>query len=316
MRHEEDRGQILLSFYNELSEEERSHLEAHLRQCESCRLERESLKRAFSALSSLSSAGPPEGLLPESRRELFRRMQEGEPLGSDSLAGAFLPGLWMALCSRGLQLGLAAAASLFVGLLIGYLTFGSGFDPIRLDLDRLAAGDLTIANVRFLEAHEGGIDVSFDLVRPARLSGAFGDEGIQRLLAYALVSDQNPGVRLRAAELITAEPLLRPDPEIRSALIAALKTDDNAAVRERAMKALARYSLSGEVKDAFLFVLRNDENAKLRIDAIERLERSLEEERTLDPSLLRELRKGIETEPNDYVRVRAEALLEKAGLRQ
>lgn len=311
MKHDKYIEMIGLSLAGELSEPDQARLDRHLEGCTACRMEWEDWTRFYTALSEAKKE-PSEPLLQEVRQQFFRRIDydKAESARNNQRFGRWFEGLqWRQWATT--------ATALAIGLLIGYLAAAGGQDPTPVDLDQLAKGELSIRNVRFLEdSGDETLDLSFDVVRPIRLSGSLEDRRIQQILTYALVTGQNPGVRLRAAELITAQSAADPDPEIETALLTALKTDDNPAVRERALQALSKRPPSDKIVGGFLYVLANDSNSKLRIEAINALEKSMHSNVTLDQRFIRKLQEEIETESNPYIRLRGHTLIEKAELTQ
>ncbi|HEY7162541.1 MAG TPA: HEAT repeat domain-containing protein, partial [Acidobacteriota bacterium] len=141
------------------------------------------------------------------------------------------------------------------------------------------------------------------------VKGNVNDERIQYLLTYALEREQNPGVRLRAVNTIGANKKASADPEIKKALISALKSDGNDGVRKEAMAVLKTYPFDSDIRNAFVYVLQRDANAALRIDAI----KSLEENKIQDKELLTVLKEKSESDDNSYIRRRATNILQEVS---
>jgi hypothetical protein len=148
------------------------------------------------------------------------------------------------------------------------------------------------------------------------MEGDVDDPRIQRVLTHALLSAQNPGVRLRAVDAIGSRGTDGSDPEILAALIGAMRTDPNPAVRHNALLALRRYPTTPELNRAFADVLVNDRNARLRIEAIEALHSTAGEGIGLEPVLIQHLERSLREDDNDFVRRRTQSLLETAGYNQ
>jgi HEAT repeat protein len=205
------------------------------------------------------------------------------------------------------------------GFFLGYLFFAPG-GVLQLEQDPFSDSKLAIFNVRFEEdkSTEGQVELSFQAARQFRVRGSLEDNRIQRLLAYALINEQNAGIRLRAASEIQrgggpSEPLL--GSEIQAALIGALKIDPNPAVRYQAMEALGKYSMSPALEDALLDVLRYDENARLRIEAINFLAELYKSNSQLSDDILDVLEQKAANDNNDFIRDRARSILVGAGHR-
>ena len=155
------------------------------------------------------------------------------------------------------------------------------------------------------------MEFSFEAVSPVHVKGNINDERVQKVLAHALVNDQNPGVRLRTVNAIASqgERLRIPDREIRAALILAVKTDENPGVRKEALKTLRSFPFDEEIKQAFLYVLMKDKNPALRIEAINSLDSA--RTRVVDKELMDVLTQRMQSDENSYVRIRAKAVLEE-----
>ena len=98
-------------------------------------------------------------------------------------------------------------------------------------------------------------------------------------------------------------------------MIASLARDANPGVRRRALAALQRLPLDGEIRGALLDVLRNDPNPGLRVAAINALESAALEGLSFDDSVLEVLRNSRETDDNNYVRIRSGAFLNEVEYR-
>jgi hypothetical protein len=118
---------------------------------------------------------------------------------------------------------------------------------------------------------------TLEWVRQTYSDPAYADPEIARSLAKVLRNDeQHEGVRIRAIETLTTLP-----PSVaaqtRDALIDALKSDPNPAVRIKAVEALANMTRTGTVLDpSMVDTLRqkagqNDENLYVRVKAAEAL---------------------------------------------
>ena len=131
------------------------------------------------------------------------------------------------------------------------------------------------------------------------------------MLAYALVSEQNPGVRLRAVKAIDPQRRDNGMGDVQTALLAAVKTDENVAVRQRALQLLRQYPFTEEVKEALLFVLTTDENPRLRIEAINSLEQAAGG--NYDARMVDALQDRARSDNNDYIRLRAQTALQEVN---
>ncbi len=311
MGHEQFTRRLHLLALDELEGPERRLVEEHLRTCAACR---EELERLQSMLAVVRDHAPglqvDDQMLQEARQELraaLRRERMHRTVAeraAEWLAGAFAPGT---------RLALGALATLAVGFLAGRTLF-----PTRpADVSGAAEatpGDTRITNVRFLDSGpgNGSVEFTFDAVRPVRMKGSINDPQVQKVLTYAMLNDENPGVRLRAVSAMAAPAVPRPDREIRSALILTLRTDPNAGVRKEALAALLRLPPDSDVKNALLNTLMSDRNPGLRIAAINAIDSLRARGEGADQAVLRALQAKMHSDDNTYIRLRARTVLQEA----
>jgi anti-sigma factor RsiW len=316
MKHEKYKQWIQLLHYGELCEEENILLTAHLDRCEECRAYLVELREFHQVLAAEAVPEPEEELLAAARLELRERLagergRKGlwsrirEAAGGNLLAG------WQGLPYAK---GLASAAVLVVlGFLVGYATFApSALPPEPVSVassDPWARGEMEIANVRFVDADagDGNVEFHFDAVVPMHVRGNVNDARVQKVLSHALIQGQNAGVRLRAISALSGDHLKEVDQEVKSALIAAIKSDDNDGVRMEALTALKQFDYDEQIKEALLYVLGNDPNPGLRIAAIN----SFQKEQLKDPDVIGVLEERSERDGNGYIRVRSQAVLQE-----
>lgn len=213
----------------------------------------------------------------------------------------------------------ASLASLALGIFIGYKAISpvhdqpAGQPTAQTHTTGPVAGDTQITNVKFQDADssDGQIEFTFEAVRPMKFKGSINDPSIQKVLTYALVNEQNPGVRLHAVNALNAKQENKPDPQIKSALIEALTKDENPGVRHEALSALQKFAVDEDIKKAYLYVLVHDTNPGLRVEAI----KSMENERLMDQEVVSVL-KGMQTDENEFVRLNAKRLVQEVSQKQ
>ena len=316
MRHRKYEELLVLSVNGVLTPAEESDLVQHLAGCSQCRNERvllQKLGKSVEAAREVPRAD--EALLQESRRDLhalllrevhahqrislFARFRELAPPIRISFAGALV-------------------FVLAVGLLAGWF-LRPGREPARSPQGLATAatasfpqeGKTEIANVRFFDRGEssGTVEFSFDAITPVRMRGSVDDPAIQKVLVRAVLHDENPGVRLTAMNAISAGQPFPEDKEIETALVKALKSDPNAGVRKQALAMLHKMPLTEEIKQAFLNTLVSDTNPGLRVAAINALDEAWGQSATIDPKIREVLQEKVQSDKNDYVRLKAKAVL-------
>jgi hypothetical protein len=307
--------------YDELSTQDRHDLERHLEECAECRAELEELKKFHSVLAQHTPSFVTDTLLQEARRELRgalrseRLKQSTREKLAERVRIFTLPQY---------KIAFGAVATLAVGLFLGYLVFSPRSAEREIQqLPTQAAkesaqplgGNTQITNVRFVNSDptSGEVEFTFDAVKPVHMKGSVNDPDIQKVLAYALLNEQNPGVRLRSVDAIGSEQLKPAGAErdIKRTLIAALKSDKNPGVRKEALAVLQKFPFDEEVKQAFLDVLVHDANSGLRIAAINALEDAGGGNLPLDPEVLKVFKQKMQLDDNNYIRLRARAVVEE-----
>lgn len=159
---------------------------------------------------------------------------------------------------------------------------------------------------------DNSIGLSFDVTSRVTVTGRPNDKSMVRLLSYVLENENanfSPS-RSRAIEWVrrTYSDPQNADPEIASALAKVLRTDSHEGMRIRAAETLtALPAASGaDTRQALIDALRSDPNPAVRIKAIEALDRQIRSGAALDPVALDTLRaKATQDDENMYVRVKA-----------
>jgi hypothetical protein len=312
MEHASYTERLHLFVFGETTAEERALIETHLRGCAECRADLAALRRLadVTRLPELSS-GPDELMLREARSQLRAALRAARlrPGFADRVRG-FISGPGM------LRPAFAGLALVLAGLVIGRATGGwMPFPPGAQQSERYAGGtqhgEQRIGQVRFAElpGAPGEFEFTYDQVTPMRVRGTINDPQIQRLLARALVGDDNPGVRLRAVSAIPSRPARQADQEVKAALILALKTDPNAGVRKEVLSVLRRLPADLSIRDALLHTLLYDANPGLRVAAVNGLDSLALDPATRDENLMSVLRQASQNDKNTYIRTRANAVL-------
>jgi HEAT repeat protein len=147
--------------------------------------------------------------------------------------------------------------------------------------------------------------------------GNINDEKVQKVLARALVNEENAGVRLQTVNAIASQgPNPKNfDPEVKAALISALKGDENPGVRQQALRVLLRQTLDNEIKQALVYTLTHDNNSGMRIAAINGLAAASMDGHHFDQDILTIIKQKMDSDKNNYVRRQARTVIEEVAQR-
>jgi hypothetical protein len=219
------------------------------------------------------------------------------------------------------QAALGGVAMIAMGIFVGYFAFKTPSEK-SLAMKQTAAmeaGESQITNIRFLDrdAQTGDVEFTFETITPVHIRGNVNEEHVQKVLARALVSDQNAGTRLRAVNMIGTQTGQRQnrvpgfDAEVKSALVTALLHDRNLGVRKEALSVLRNYLPDPVIVRAFLQVLANEKNTGLKIAAINSLDLSQYENQPVNREILEMFKNKAQSDDNNYIRIKAKTALQE-----
>ncbi len=277
---------IVTAAYAELSDEQTHELDRHMAGCPDCHKEREALL-ALKVLADLHPAlEPSANLMARSRQRLEEAL--------DAMPAKRWYERWgqrMVNNLAGLQHApVAACLLLLAGIGAGAL---GGFEVAQGRAARILAATQArsqppqtqqpvtpaeIASISSIvrEPNSEMVDVRYNRLVPQQMEGSLDDPAIRQLLMLALQDSVSAGVRDDSIGLMAAEcragHSCKPE-GIRDALIAALRYDPNAGVREKALEGLEPYVAEDlRVRDSVLEALLSDSDPQIRSQAINILE--------------------------------------------
>lgn len=292
---------VPLYFYGELAPEDEERFEDHVAGCAACRDEVERFRQIAAALDR-REAQPPAGLLAECRHDLMRAVYRREaPAGVRTAPGvldSFQAGLETLFGSLGRwRQPLAATALLTLGFLSARLTTGPGPMPSP----GLAASDVVYSSIRSVQPDPSGrVRIAVDETRRRIVSGGMGDDNIRRLLLAAVREEDNPAVRVESVGLLRNQPA---SSDVRAALVNVALHDPNAAVRLKAIEGLKPFAADTQVRQAISQILLTDDNPGVRIQAIDMLVAHSGDD------MVGVLQNVVQKENNGYVRMKCERAL-------
>ena len=263
---------IPLYYYGELPPEDEERLEQHVDGCPACRAELGRQRRMAAALDA-GQVNVPAGLLAECRHDLMRAVyREEAPVRA-------YPGRRMGLVPRRIfgsvrsdsRVGgsrLGAVALLALGWFSARLTTA----PKPLSEMAMPAQDVVYSSIRSVQPDAAGrVQIALDETRRRTVSGRLDDDNIRRLLLAAVREQDNPAVRVESVGLLRTDAV---GPDVRPVLLSAALHDPSAAVRLKAVEGLKAIAGDPDVRKTLSQVLLTDENPGVRIRTIDLLMRA------------------------------------------
>jgi hypothetical protein len=315
MNHNEIKKMIRLSLYGELTNEEQSVLELHLKDCDECRNELEQQRNLLSLISTKKN-DVDDKLLMEARAQLRgairnERQRKGYLDNIIQYLNNFITIPFRAV--------LSGAALLAIGFFVGYLFYGSStIDPNKLpdktnNQFTVFQDDVTISNISFIDSDpsDGEVEFTFVAMKPVYLKGRVDDPKIQSILTYSMLNEQNPGSRFNSINAMVSEKPIKFDKDVKDALITVVMTDENPGVRREALKLMKKLPYDEDVKSALIYVLTSDTSSGLRIEAINTLVEAGKKGFTLNKNEIDLFRQKLQTDDNSYIRYRTKTILQE-----
>jgi HEAT repeats len=347
----------LLVFYacDEVNAQERERIDAHLAACPTCSKqlsEALNMQATFAGASQAADQLDPSGtLLAQCRSELSELLDD---LSAPPIREHWMPFGWVRRWMA-LRPVWSAAVLVLLGLVVGTemapwfsvrnggntSSAGMGEAVNVMDAPRLTDEDLSkmaVAGVNFAPAADsapGTLQLRVRTEQPLVVVGNVDDADVRRVLTYVVANGErfDPGVRLDCLDGLRAR---TGDLEVRRALLAAARKDQNPAVRMKALELLRDSAGDDAVRETLLDALQHDANPGVRVEAVNLLVRSLEGEPFDEPTapdvpvvseaatlpggpsferVVRALGELQRHDPNRYVRLRSAAALRQIGPR-
>ncbi len=315
MNHNEIKKWIRLSLYGELTNEEQSVLELHLKDCDECRNELEQQRNLLSLISDKKNEVD-DKILMEARTQLRGAIRnERQRKGSFDNVLQYINDF----TTIPFRTVLSGAALLAVGFFVGYLFYGSStIDPNVVpgktnNRFPLFQDDVTISNINFIDSDpsDGEVEFTFVAIKPVRLKGRVDDPKIQSILTYSMLNEQNPGARLNSINAMDTQRPINFDKDVKDALITVVMSDENPGVRREALKLMKKFPYDEEIKQALIYVLTTDTSSGLRIEAINSLVDAGEKGTTFSKKELNIFKQKLRTDDNSYIRYRTRTILQE-----
>jgi hypothetical protein len=126
-----------------------------------------------------------------------------------------------------------------------------------------------------------------------------------------MLNEQNPGSRLNSINAMVTENNVISDPEIKNALITVAITDENPGVKREALNLLKKLPYDEDIKQAYIYVLSNDTSSALRITAINALFETVQSGQKLTKNDLKLFKEKSKDDDNNYIRHLTKTILQE-----
>lgn len=298
---------VYLYLMDELQAHERVELENAMMQDDELKNEFENIKETFNAIQNSKPTEADGRLLVSARQSLMRKVRQASEEKS-SVSQLIEKIKYYFYHNYGLALG--GAVTLVVSIGIAYLMFIKTAQNTAV-LDKpieLNTSQENVTNNKLnAEVPSNNSNSAIDKRNTVQ-------QNFRESLINALLGGSNAGVRIRSISTISDQTKLesfKPDPKIKDALITAMRSDSNPAVRKEALIVLQHYQFDNQIRDAFLYVMSKDKNSGMRVAAINALADWNKEQRIVDEILKQALTKQAQAEKNSFVKIRAASILKE-----
>lgn len=337
IRCEEMEQLAVLYAYEELGSAERAAVEAHTVACSTCAamVARElQMRQVISSADKPGESPDPCGLLlGRCRSELAEALDDHQQAQTKPSLwrSVFSPDAWWAalrhtlVAHPAMSMAVLIVAGFLAGL-VGQHWPSMSTVPSQPVLTVSASPKLTeqqlqnVGNAHVSWVTPAGsrvptVRVQLMAQTPMNIIGSPDDEDVRRALTYVLMNGQqfDPGARLESLEVLGTR---SQDREVRRALCAAARADQNAGVRIKALETLHGLEQDPQVQQTIIQALENDANSGVRVEAMNLLVEALHADTgsgSVDPQILNVLRDRLQNDPNNYIRLESEAALRQMG---
>ncbi len=319
MKKENFIEQAYLYLMNELDEHDKLMFEDTLLQKDELKKEFESIKETFELIEENKPSVADERLLTMARQSLMRQVRVASEKSTkfEEVIAALRN---YVLANYKLAVGGVATFALGIVFGVWFLTSDVSKGLLnsegQLSAEQIDNNGVKVSNIIISRSQSGEeqVEVIYESAKQSKYMGKASDPVIQKLLVASLLTESNPGLRLKSVNTIAKqveENKSEADPKIKAALLASLKTDENPAVRKEALKVLPNFKFDNEIRDALLFVLSNDRNSGMRVAAINALTTLQQQGQTFDDKVKTVLSSKAENDNNNFVKFRAASMLKE-----
>jgi hypothetical protein len=299
---------VLLYVYGELPDDARYELEQHLERCTNCTADLESTRKFHATVSEFAVDDPTPNLLASSRMRLQEALETTQQ-GAFWQRLIFNPAAWLQQIRFSPALAAVILIVGFAGGVAATYRVVSDRGLTNLGSTNLGQGqtaqptEASIGGIQSITQEPGNqVSIKYNTISTQQTQGSLGDQRIQQLLLFAARNNYNSGLRMDSVDLLTQQPA---NPNVREALIYALRYDSNPGVRLKALEGLGS-SVKDDVRvrDSVLEALMSDSNPGVRTQALHLIEPV-----RADSSVRIVLQKLAQSDHNTYIRSQAKTLV-------
>jgi len=289
---------IMLYFYDELTEVERTGFKNHLDECPICQKELERLRIVKKRMACVPESIPISKLLAELNRRVMLEIAGGNrwPVWEKAKENIYelVETITVSLAKPRYQL-ITVGLTFLIGIFVGKLWLSSGLrhDPETLanlvnynyrftgsekeDIQKAFAGYLLksggieaadLLHGDYGADSDGLIEVNVKVDKNMAIKGGLDDPTIQNMLMYAARHDQQAERRLRAVRLLGR---ILPNPDVDVTLVAVMLNDPDSSIRLLAAELLNSQATTEQCLEAYKSVALRDSSRILRKLALENL---------------------------------------------
>jgi hypothetical protein len=329
---------IVAAAYGELAGEQMRELERHMAGCAQCQKEWEQLLELRLLADANPVLEPEANLVARSRLRLDEALDALPPWRWYERLSRRLMNNFASLLAAPVAACLLLAVGAGAGLLGGYQVAlnrlmraatiqtaqaaqgqtqpaSTAAMAAPAGITNLSSTNLSSASISSIARQPGSqvVEVRYNQIVPQRIEGSLDDPAIRQLLMLASQNSASAKVRNDSVELLAAACRAGHGCEaasagIRHALLAALRNDVSARVREKALKGLEPYvAVDVRVRDAVLEALMNDGDPQIRSRAINILGPV-----EADSSVRQVLHSVADSDQNPYIRTVSQQVLDNA----
>ena len=316
MTHKDYQDMIPFYLYDELGMNEKLAFEKHLESCNECKKEIENYKKVFNKISEYGNAVVDNKILMESRQELKGAIrQEKYKIIPFNMIFEKITNFMI----KPSGLAISTISVLLLGLLIGYLIFNvrSANELKNFEIDQVLnqaiKSYLNITDIKVINSNPatGEIEFSYNITNTKKVQGNVNDPRVRSLLSYAVLNEQNPGIRLNSLNVINANQNLRFDDELRQTIFTVAKYDKNPGVRREALQFIREVPFDKDVKNTLIYVLLNDTSSGVRIEAMNIISAAAKKGVAFSNQDLTIFKENLEKDKNNYVRFLAKNIIKE-----